>query len=187
MIAHNSPEEIREYTDDLALGERYESLVAAQITALGLPCDRLKQRFLDVAYNGPVNRRRRAKGLAPKPHPRKAALLRPYQVDLRVKLSATRMVLLEVKALSGQAFQREWIHIGDCLKYDLKMLPVSAVVLINRATREAWAIAYAPDEWNRKRSIWDDSRMDYVVNRSQLTPLEAWVDHLKDSHMQQSA
>lgn len=189
MITRNSlrrdPEEHLDY--DLALGERWEQTVADQITALGLPASRLEQTFYDVGFNGPVNRRRREKGLAPKPHPCLAALLRPYQVDLRVKLGPVRMVLIEVKALTSVAFDFPQIHIGRTEKLDRKVLRVAAIALINRSTRETWVVPNDDTLLHRKRSLVDPKVIDYTVFRKDLTPLEAWVDYLRDSHMQQSA
>ncbi|RZM79526.1 hypothetical protein [Leptolyngbya iicbica] len=184
MIPFETPESLpgkhlETYEQALKLGENYEEIVAQQITDLGLPCYRLKQRFLtsDQLWE---NRFRRLRGRPERHTKDNPGLLRPYQVDLAIALGKYRRALVEVKALSSQAFSRDWIHVGDVRKFDQKVLPVAALMLINRVTREAWAIAYEPETWSRKKSIWDPSRMDYVIHRSALSPLEAFVDALKD-------
>jgi hypothetical protein len=120
----------------------------------------------------------------PKGNPKPEDMLRGYQVDLRIKLSHTRQILAEVKALDSSSFDSpSGILIGCVEKYDTKHLPVHLVIAVNTGTEQAYAIAYKPSEWLR----WHNQatgETSYRVPKHLMTPLDTWVAAFKDGYLE---
>jgi hypothetical protein len=179
-LAHLS-QQPSSYARDLRLGQVYEQALADALTARGLPAYRPHQVFIPasslqmdrqdgkcrIIYDHFLGTYR---SMWADP-----SLLRPYQRDVMVKVSKVRRLSLEVKALTPSAFQAPLVHFGRVEKWDLKLFPVTAIVLINQQSLEAYTIPSAPEEWHRIRPIHGNGH-DYAVPRASLTPLEAWID-----------
>jgi len=167
---------------DLALGQAWESLLAATLCAQGFRAYRPKQQFMESARAIRLSRwkLRGRHDLVEKWATKwtDRSLLRPLQLDVVARLGRRRFNL-EVKALTAVAFDYPYIHIGCCPKWDLKRIRVDGLVLINQATGEAWIVPVDTALWDKRRAI-VGSGYDYAVPRQRLTPLEAWVDAMKD-------
>ena len=167
---------------DLALGQAWESLLAAALCAQGFRAYQPKQQFMDSSRAVKVSKLRLrgrhdlADRYAKEWHDR--SLLRPLQLDVVARLGKRRFNL-ECKALTAVAFDYPYIHVGCCDKWDLKRIRVDGLVLVNQATREAWIVPADTALWMRRRAI-VDSGYDYAVPRHLLTPLQAWVDAARD-------
>lgn len=172
---------------DLALGESYEQLVARYLTQQGLTASRMNQVFIP-SYKHHDHRHAWSRPRCPlkltqnnRVLPGCSAmnyeLLRPFQIDLRLKVSKVRQLHLEIKGLTPGAFRGTWVHIGKCPKYDLKQLPVHKVVLVNQLSKEFW-VCPPPTTWVKRPSIRGEG-YDYAVPRSKLSSLDAWVCFFK--------
>lgn len=125
-----------------------------------------------------------------KPHPKyevlaghpltDSSLLRPHQRDVMVKISPTKRLSVEVKALTPKAFDRAYIQVGDCGKYDKKAFRIDALVLINQATGEAFVSTGDTAEMHRQRSASNDGTYSYAIEKASLKPLDAWIGATKD-------
>jgi hypothetical protein len=114
------------------------------------------------------------------------SLLRPFQRDVLVKLDKIRRLSVEVKALCPAAFNFYNIHVGCCPKWDKKlelpgqMAKINILILINSATGEAYAVQ-PMEGWLRvKTKGGGGDTLDYAVPRHLLSPLDIWVDSVKD-------
>jgi hypothetical protein len=195
---------------DLEAGHIGEETIARALTAHGLPAYRPQQRFADRDKLHKESRLHKRKGRAPQcflkiksdkeallrfqrdkeiavipgdPHMDKE-LLRPHQLDVRVKVSKVKRLSVEVKVLTGSAFFFYDIHVGCCPKWDEKAARgtrVDALILINQETGEAF-VAPPQDEWKMKPSKTNKGELDYTISHPRLTPLEIWMDFVKDSY-----
>jgi hypothetical protein len=186
----------------LEYGELWEQAVAVYLSDHGIPAYRLCQRFLphDILTEFRPNRqlpyrhcmyRVNMEGdlKMPKEDP---SLYKPYQRDLAIKLSKTRRMLVEVKALTPAAFRATHIHVGDIGKWDSKreyvnnrgdrvaLPPVGLLILANQQTGALWAVN-PHDGWIQVPSFYRADQKDYAVPRSLLLPLELDRFRLEDT------
>lgn len=163
---------------DLELGEYWEQLLADYLTAQGIRAYRPRQVFV------PSHRLQSLRGFSEATRAKKMplaedrSLLRPYQRDLLIDIGGHRRLSVEVKARSEAAFRYSDILVGCCPKWDLKRFKVDAVVLINQATGDAWVATGDRSEWLRVMN----RDLCYSVPKRILSPIETWVDYLKDSY-----
>lgn len=164
------------YSYDLETGERWEETLTSYLKANGLNASRLCQRFYP-AYKlrdyRLARKCRLASGRTDRGQGWDGGLLRPYQIDLRLKLTKTQQKHIEVKCLTGTAFRADWVHIGKVEKYRDKQLPVNWVCLINEDTGEAWVCPPAR-MWQAKPALRGDGQ-DIAVPRAKLSPIDAWI------------
>ncbi|MBD2097741.1 hypothetical protein H6F90_21955 [Trichocoleus sp. FACHB-591] len=180
---------LRQTTDpnayDLALGQDYEAYAARILTSKGLPTYQPQQHFILSTdhkqyrergkcpiVDDPLSGGLRSRHFDPR-------LLRPYQRDLLVKVGKTRRLSVEVKALTPAAFRKHQIWVGCCPKWDLKQFRVAALLLIDQETKEIW-VAPEASEWLRVKD--QEDVMAYAVPRHLLSPVDAWIDAIKDSY-----
>lgn len=190
----------------LKLGQAWEDGLAAYLTANGLPAYRPQQFFIPAKAHKQHRQPEVHKGV-PQPlqcflekHRTKKgdligfvsedfdrSLLQPYQRDVMVKLSKTRRLSVEVKALCPAAFRASYIQVGCCPKWDLKRFKVDALVLINQHTGIA-SVTHVDvadphsSGWVRQKACNGAEEMCWAVPRHQLISLEAWIDFIKDSN-----
>lgn len=127
-------------------------------------------------------------------------LLQLYQRDVHIKVSKTKRLWVEVKALTPAAFRSPMVHIRKCQKWDEKetcesirkrfesdikgwkpqSAKVDVLILINQETGEAFAVD--PHEGRTRVPSLTGSGYDYAIPRHLLSPLEAWIAFIKDSH-----
>ncbi len=168
---------------DLDLGQSYEAYVARTLTLNGLPAYQPQQRFIpasDLRYHREQKRCRLT--LDPltgcfKSRHFDPSLLRPYQRDLLVKIGRVKRLSVEVKALTPAAYRESHIWVGCCPKWDLKRFRVDALILVNQETKEIW-VAPESSEWLKVKDC--NGKMVYAVPKGRLSPLEAWIDAVKD-------
>ncbi|MEL7501002.1 MAG: hypothetical protein AAFN18_00865 [Cyanobacteria bacterium J06554_6] len=183
IITRQVPRDLRTNrpTDyNLTLGQHWEALLAQSLRDRGFRAYQPRQQIL---HPGDAVRASR-KALQGDPEAaedyrrRKFAigLLRPLQLDLVARLGKRRWNI-EVKALCPAAFQSSLIHIGATGKYDLKVVPVNLLCLINQETSEVFFVPYDPETWGRAKSL-RGTGFDYVVPRASMSPLDAWVDYV---------
>jgi hypothetical protein len=183
IVSHDLPLQTTDPDSyDLALGQRWERELAKALEAQGFRCYQPKQKFIFPEYERKASRMalrfpERAASFRKRHHCK--SFLRPWQLDLVCHLGKQRWNI-EVKALTPKAFQQHQIHIGLVEKYDLKEVPVDLLALINQETCEVFYVPYAPETWSRHSAIRGQG-MDYVIHRHTLTPLQAWVDFVKQS------
>lgn len=176
---------------NLQLGQAWEDILADNLTSNGLPTYRPQQQFIEAYYHQICRERGKCqlkfKGwgetfevLTGSPY-FKPELLRPHQRDLLVKIGKVKRLSVEVKALCPAAFRQSMVQVGCCPKYDLKQFRIDALILINQETAEAF-VAPEPETWLRQKGR-DGGQLCYAVPWHLLTPLEAWVDYIKDRYI----
>jgi hypothetical protein len=172
----------------LQLGQYWEEVVATALTKNELPAYRPEQQFIDRWELQEWRERGRcrlrtcaydSKRILPGCRAFKGDLLRSHQRDVLVKVGKVKRLSVEVKALCPKAFQKPSIWVGCTPKWDEKMFKVDALILINQDTGEAFA---APNQEHWQRATGWDGKLAYAVPRHLLTPLEAWIDYIKDSY-----
>jgi hypothetical protein len=170
------------------MGEWWEEIASAALTAQGLPAYRPRQQFIDRGELQEWRERGRcrlrtcaynSKRILPGCRAFKGDLLRSHQRDVLVKVGKVKRLSVEVKALCPAAFEKSMIWVGCTPKWDEKLFKVAALILINQDTGEAFA-APSQEHWQRATG-WDD-KLAYAVPRHLLTPLEAWIDFIKNSY-----
>lgn len=120
--------------------------------------------------------------LAGDPSPIDYSLLRQHQRDILVKIDKVRRLSIEVKALTPSAFNRAYIQVGCCDKYDKKRFRIDALVLINQLNGEAFAFTGDTTEMLRQRDADGSDGYSYAIEKAKLKPIDAWIDAIKDIH-----
>lgn len=160
------------YGTTLAIGQDYELALAQHLTDLGYPTYQPKQQMIESYRLQKYKQTGRDRWLT-----ETRRLYRTHQIDLMMKLDQVRRLIIEVKALTGAAFRKKDIHIGLAAKYDEKVPPVGAVMLINQDTGEIF-VCPPKRKWWVTASIYDYHQTDYVVSRADLISLEDWLKTL---------
>lgn len=122
------------------------------------------------------------KVLAGDPRPFDYSLLRPHQRDVLVKIDKVKRLSIEVKALTPKAFDRSYIQVGCCEKYDKKAFRIDALVLINQLTGEAFAFTGDTTEMLRQKDADGAGGYSYAIEKARLSPIDAWIAAAKDIH-----
>lgn len=175
------------YSTMLKRGQLGEETIAAALTASGLPSYRPDQRFIcvyelqDIRQQGfcklttDYRKQKVSKGFKPE-------LLKRHQRDVMVKIGKVKRLSVEVKVLTPAAFKAPMTHIGCTTKWDEKRFNVDILILVNVGTGEAFAVSpYEGRTRVEKLNPYDDG-YDYAIPKHLLSPLEAWIDAIKDIH-----